>query len=1031
MTKWSVKHRSILTLLCVILCVVGVFSFVTMERQENPEITSPIGTITCIYPGASPTNVEKQVVKLFEDELASVAEIKHIDSYALDSVGLLKITLKDISDAEIAETWTKVSDKIDTVKPELPASAYEPTLETDFASSYGLIIGLSSAEYNAETIHTAAKELQDTLLEDENVKEVSLQGALSQQIEVDLNMTKMQQYGIAPNTVATVVAARNVNIPGGNLELDGTKIPIEVTGEYKGIDELSHTIVSASSSGTPVYLGDIGTLRKTDQPADEVVRVNGVPGVLVGVKYADGIHIPNAQKKLMETLQQYRENSLYADMNMDMIYDQAVYIDDSIGLFTSNLMEAILLVLLVVLITMGIRSAVIVSLPIPITIFAVFIYMKLTGEPLHQVSIASLIICLSLLVANGIVSNDNINVYLERGSDIFTASTEGVKEVRIPILTSTLTTIASFLPLAMMQGSAGKFVKSLPILVSVALVVSYITSLTVVPALGFTLLRPRMHVKPKQRFAKLKANINEKLHLAQAQEKLENAYDSLLKKGLNKPKLVLLISLVAFVCTLFILPSMKVQLFPPITRDQYVINIAAQDGATIEKTTLLADKTAEVLKNEPSVEQFSYTIGKGYMKYYVTFFPNDQATNKAQFLIDGTRDEAENVEKRILESVPGVRTSIQYLEINLPAQWPIEVRISGDDTQTLRECAENVSEKIRLLDGVKSTEDNYGLSSYKLHVDVNEETASLVGLTNYEIASVVRMAVNGVEISQLKQEDMNADTLPIVAKIADEDKDTSDILNTIYMSSSVTGANIPLDQVAEVKTQSSLGKIIRRDNKRTITVGAHVADGHNTNEVQQAIAEVMNEMQLPEGYSVSYGGESENSVEAFSSLKIPMIIAIVLIYLILVFQFGDLAQPFIILGTIPLSFIGVFWGLKLMGYPIGFMALLGGISLMGVVVNNGIVLLDYIGIQINQFDDPKEAVTYACKTRLRPIMIGMVTTVISLLPLMISGGDLWAPLATAIVFGMLLSSVLTMFVVPAGYMLLHKNREKRLPFRAE
>ncbi|MGN1008195.1 MAG: efflux RND transporter permease subunit, partial [Butyricicoccus sp.] len=802
-----------------------------------------------------------------------------------------------------------------------------------------------------------------------------------------------------------------------------------ISGEYRTMDELAHTIVSASETGTPVYLSDVATIRKTDQEMDELVRIGGKPGVLIGVKYADGIKVPDVQKRLMAVLEDYRANGLYADMQMDLIYDQAVYISDSVRLFTTNLIEAVLLLLVVVLLTMGVKSAVIVSLPIPLVSFAVFVYMLLTGIPLHQVSIASLIICLSLMVANGIVSNDNIHIYQERGEDIFTACTAGVREVRIPILTSTLTTIASFLPFLMMNGSAGKFVRSLPILVSVALVMSYITSLTVVPALGFTLLHPSARTRPprKKRLAACKHWLARKLHLGGIGAQFSGGYEVLLRLVLRGPKRFICLLLALFAGTLCLVPSMKIQLFPPIEREQYVLNVTAQDGAAVEKTAEIAGQVADVLAEQPSISQFSCTVGKGYMKYYVTFFPNDQASNKAQFLIDGSRAQAAAVERAVQQAVPGIQTAVRYLEINLPAQWPIQVRIAGKDTDTLRALAEQAAERLRSVEGVQGTENNYGLPTYKLEADVKEETASLVGLTNYEIASTVRMAVNGTEISEFRQEDMEEDALPIVAKVADEDKTAREMLDSIFLTSSVTGSNIPLTQVADIRTDSSLGKILRRNSDRTITVGLYVADGYNTNEVLASVQAALEDFSLPAGYELTYGGENENSQEAFSSLVTPMILAIVLIYLILVFQFGDLAQPFLIMGTIPLSFIGVLLGLKGMGYPIGFMALLGAISLMGVVVNNGIVLLDYIGLQLPQFDDPLEAIVDACKTRLRPIMIGMITTVISLLPLMLSGGDLWAPLAASVVYGMLFSSVLTMLFIPAAFLLLHRSRQKRRP----
>ncbi|MCI1959448.1 MAG: efflux RND transporter permease subunit [Clostridia bacterium] len=1025
MTKWSVTHRGILALLCLVFVLIGTYAFTVMERQENPTFSSPAASVTCVYPGASPEDIEKQVVKPLEDKINEMSNIKTLESYSMDSVGIIKVKLEDMSDSDINKKWEDLKDKVDSAKPNLPDSAEEPKIETDFTSSYGLIIGLSSDEYNNETIYKAAKEVKDLLKDDKDVKIVDIEGSVNQQIEIDLDMTKLQQYGISPSNVASIIAARNTNIPGGNLKLDGTKIPVQISGEYKSIDEIKNTVVGASDKGTPVYLKNLASVQKSDEDADQLVYINGVKGVFVGVKYRDGINQPKAEKRLSALLDNYRENGLYADMNMDIMYDESTYIHNSISDFTKNLVSAIILMLIVIMLVLGIRSAVIVSIQIPLVIFVVLSYMYLTGIPLHQMSIASLIICLSLLVANGIVSNDNINVYLSRGEKIQKACIDGVNEVKIPILTSTLTTIASFLPLAMMQGSAGKFVKSMPILVSVALIASFVASLTVVPAMAYIILRPKnKKIKQTENKQNLKSKIAKKLRIDKIFGSINNLYDRLLLFSLKHPKRLLIIFTLFFVLVISIVPTMKVQLFPPVDRDQYILNITAPDGSTVNETADIAEKVSRVLAKQDSVTKYSCSVGKGYMKYYVTFYPNTQAANKAQFLIDGTRVKAPEVETAVQEAVPDAKTTIKYLEINLPSDYPILIRISGNDTDTLRLLAEKVSDKLQNTEGVCNAENNYGDSDYKLKVNVNDEKASLVGLTNYQIASIVRMAVNGTEISQYRQKNIDDDSLPIVAKIADKDKTTRDILDSIYVTSSATGANVPLTQVANIKTESSQNEIIRRNGVSTITVGINTKDGYNTNTVLSSVKKTLSDYSLPDGYKMEYGGDNENSNDAFSSLKLPSIIAVILIYLILAFQFGNLSQPLIILGTIPLSFIGVFSGLKLMGYPIGFMALLGGISLMGVVVNNGIVLLDYMNIQVKKQENVIDAIVEACKTRLRPIMVGMVTTVISMLPLMLRGGDLWAPLATSIVFGMLVSSVLTMLVTPAGFLLLYKNKRK-------
>lgn len=1022
MINWSVKHKSILALLTTLLVVFGVYTYAVMERQENPEVTSPVCSITCIYPGASPEDVEKLIVKPIEDELDTISDIKTMESYSMDSVGIIKVTLEDMSDDDIDEKWDKVREKIDTIKVDLPSGAYEPELKTDFSSSYGLILGLSSDDYTYKNLLDVAKDLKDILAKDSDVKAVDIAGEINRQVQISVDMPKLQQYGVSPATMATLISARNINIPGGNLELSGTKVPVQITGEYTSIDEIKNTIMSVSpDTGTPIYLKDLADVKETDEKPENLAFVNGEKAILIGVKYADNINILNVEKRLQVLIQDFSKNKLYTGMHLTELNNQASFVHESLSMFSNNLISGVLLVLIVVLITMGIRSAIVVSLPIPLICLMVFGYMYLTEIPLHQVAVASLIISLSLMVANGIVANDNIHVYLDNGEDITTACTRGVEEVKIPILTSSLTTVASFLPLAMMNGDAGKFVKTLPILVTVALAGSYLASLTIVPALGHLLFKAPSKMKPNK-LGELKKKISDVLHIKELADKSRESYGKLLSFSLKKPIMVLLLFVTLLGLSLSIVPTLPVQLFPPAEREQYVLNVATQDGTTLKKTEEMCSKVADVLKQDKSVDSFACTVGDGFMKYYVTFESEQQATNKAQFLINGTRSEASNVEKSIRKQVPGVNTNIKYLEINFPLTYPIQIRVSGDDISVLRSNAAQIEDICRNVDGTRNIENDYGYNSYKLNVNVNEEKANMVGLTNYDVASIVRMAVNGEEISKLKQPNIEDDSLPIIAKIADEDKTKSGILETLFFTSQATGKNVSLSQIATVETKSSLNQIIRRKSQRTITVGCFIEDGYNTKVVLENVQKAMASYELPDGYSIEYGGENENSKDAFSSMIIPSIIAVILIYLILVFQFGDLTEPLVILGTIPLSFIGIIWGLKWMGYSIGFMALLGAISLMGVVVNNGIVLLDYIKLLIPKYNDPIDAIIQGCKTRLRPIIIGMVTTVISLIPLMVSGGMLWAPMATSLIFGMLLSSFLTMIVIPCSFALIIKKR---------
>ena len=1016
MVKWSTTHRSIVMLISFFTLLAGVMLYGGMERQENPSVSSPVALIKCIYPGGSPEDIEKSIIKPLEEKIGEISDIKRTDSYAMDSIGVIKVKLKDMSDDKINAKWDELKEEVEKAQTQLPAEAYKAEVDTDFTDPYGVLLALSTDVYSHKELKTVAEKLKEEISKDDGVRAVDIYGDLDEVVEVNIDMKKVQQYGVSPTTMVKAMKARNVNIPSGNLDLSNIKVPIHVSGEYKNVEEIENTIIGVSQTGTPIYLRNVANIVQTEAKAETMALVNEKKAVIVGIKYAEKENMVKIKQRLDNTIDKFKKQELYNDMSLDTITDQASFVKTAIKLFEENLLSAIALVVIVVLLSMGARSAFVVSSSIPIIIAIVFIYMKLMGIPLHQVSIASLIISLSLLVANGIVANDSIYLYMEKGYDRKSACINGVNEVKIPILTSTLTTIASFLPLAMMVGSAGKFVSTLPILVSVSLIGSYLTSLTLVPAMGYTFLK----INPKKE-KKIDKKIEKYISISKITGKFNKAYKKTLLLALDKPKSIVTVSIAALVLSGMIVPSLGVQLFPPVERDQYYIDLSVQDGSTTEKTSEIVKDVVKVIENHKSVDSVLSMVGDGMPQYYITFTSNNKSSNKAQIIVNGSQRDINEIQDEIEKTVPGAKANIRRLELAMPVDYPTQVRISGPDIKVLQELSGEIKGIMETIPGSKNIDDNYGLESYKLNIKVNEEKANLVGLTNYDISSTVRMAINGLEVTKLKQDDIDKDDISVILRIPENEKNSSEALDGIFFNSTMTGKNVALRDIAKIEKESSLNKISRKDGKRTITVGMFMKEGYNSEKALEILQAKMADFELPSGYSMEFGGDSEERNDAFTSMIIPSILAVAMIYLVLVMQFGDLREPFIIMGTIPLSFIGIIWGLKISGYPIGFMALLGAISLMGVVVNNGIILLDYIKLLNTDDADIKDAIAEACSIKTRPIMIGMVTTVISLIPLAISGGALWAPMATAIISGMIISSFLTLYLIPCAYVLVESK----------
>lgn len=1012
MTKWCIEHRSIIAVLSIFTIVFGIVLYIRMERQENPDVVSPGATVMTIYPGGTPEDIERLVVKPLEDKINEIPNIKLMESYSLDNVGVIVVRLQDITDQEINETWSDLKDKVD--EAELPEGAYEPEIDTELADTYGMLFTISGDHYKYADLKKAADEIQEKLEKVKGVSRVEIDGHIPDEIHINLDLLRMKHFKIPINNIGMALKARNINIPGGSLKLNKNNIPVTTTGEYTNIEDIKNTIVGMSESGNIIYLKDVAEIVEAEGERDVYVNSNGERALLLTLKYSSGVNIVKVGEEMKGVLDEYKK-TLPNGMKLTVITDQSNYVNDAIKDFEGNLVAAIVLVILVVFLTMGARSALVVSSSIPITVMTTFVVMGAFGIILHQVSISSLIVCLGLLVANAIVANDNMYLHLSQGKERNEAIIGGIKEVKIPILTSTLTTIASFLPLVMMKGVAGKFVKDLPIMVTIALTSSYLISLTVVPAMGYTFLKE----KKKEETTKKRKLLTQKMG-----NWFNNLYDTFLLQALKKPRTTILISVVVLGVTSLLIPTLGLQLFPFVERDQYVIDVTLMEGTTVDETREVISQIEDVLLDDPSIDTFLSKVGDGIPKFYPSFFGNQIASNKGQFIVNGKITEINNIQRKLNQEIQGARIEVKQLENAIPVDLPVQVRISGKDVDVLKELAAEVKDVLYTIDEGQHVQDNFGSKTLKMTIDVNQDKASMVGLTNYDISSTVRMAVNGLEMTKLRPKDQD-DDIPVILRIPDKDRKNAEMLNNIFITSQITGKNIPINQVAEIKSEFSLNKILRRNRERTITVGLHPKAGYTAAEVLDIVEEKMQGFEVPEGYSYEFGGENEDRVEAFESLIGPFFLAAALIYLILMFQFFDLRQPLIIMGTIPLSFIGVILGLKITGYPLGFMAMMGAVSLMGIVVNNGIVLLDYINVLKREGMETLDAVREASVARLRPIMVGMVTTVIGLVPMGLRGGSLWAPLAYTIIFGLMVSSVLTILVIPASYMVFDKKNGKK------
>lgn len=1017
LTEFALKRSRLTVVMLFVVLLGGISAFFSLPQSEDPDFVIRTALVMTYFPGASPERVEQLVTDKLEQKIQEIPELDHITSESRTGVSLVFVEIKE-KYTDMRPIWRKLRDKVDDARPSLPEGIDGPYVQDDFGDVFGIMIAMTGDGFSQAELDDHARDVRKDLLLIENVARVDIVGEQEERIFVEFSNARLAELGLSPAQLAEALQSENIVLPGGYVNIGPDKIVIEPTGNYEDIEDLRSTVLRLSRLGGEqlIYLKDIaGITRGYVDPPDTIVHYNGQPAVLLAVNMAQGGNIVTLGEKISAFLEETRAG-LPVGIDFHYAAFQPEYVTAAVNDFMVNLLEGVVAVLAVMLVFLGLRTGLVVAPLIPMTMLLTFLLMKFFGVTLQQVSIASLIIALGMLVDNAIVMSEDIMVRLERGEERFAAAVASGRELAIPLLTSTLTTSAAFLAIFLAQSVVGEYCRSLFIVVTMALLSSWVLALTMIPLFCFWFIKVKKD-KPPQDFS----------------GKFYRFYRTFLCWLLARRALSLVILVLVFFGAMQLFGLIPKIFFPAAVRPQFVIDAWLPEGTHLMETYRAVLPVEEFLEGRTEIDNFSVFFGESSPRFYLALNQEQSNENYAFFLVNcktlGEMDRLmADVYRFMEENCPSINPVVKKLETGAPVGAPIQIRLSGRDISPrgIREMyrlADGVKELLRQTTGTLSIRDSWGSPIKKLYVRVDQARARRAGLTSQDIAVSLQTQLAGYRATEYREAE---EIIPVELRSLQANRVDLGKIEGMNVYSLSTGQSVPLLQLARPEFASEVAKIGRRDRKRVMTVRCDLVPGRTAaevlDEIRPRIAELVRGW--PSGYGVEYGGEFEENEKANQSITAQLPVSAFIILMLLVWQFNSFRKTLIILITVPMGLIGAILGLLLTGSEFGFMAMLGMVALAGIVINNAIILIDRIQLEIDGGVEPREAVIIAGQKRFRPIMLTTVTTLCGLLPLALQGGPLWESMAWTIIGGLLFATVLTLGYVPVFYSLFFKLKYK-------
>jgi len=1008
--SFSVRNRQFMLVSFIALLAMGAFSMLTIPRAEDPTFPIPIYPITAVYPGASPTDMEQLVVDPIEDRIRALEGLKDVKATIEDGLAVIVPEFDVSVDAD--RKYDEVLREVNALRSSLPQDLTVLTVQRINPSDVNIAqFALVSETMPYHELDKQARALRETLANIPGVKRSETWGYPSREARVALDAGRLAQLGIPLSQVLQAVGSESLNIPGGSADAGVRRFNVKTSGGYRSIEQIRNTVIGGAP-GSTVRLGDVGEVEWDYEYAASIARLDGRRAVWITVAMQENQNIMAVRDALWAAADRY-EATLPAGVTLERPFDQSNNVKERIARLSLDFLIAIALVVLTLL-PLGFRASAIVMVSIPLSLAMGVTALKLFGFSINQLSIVGFVIALGLLVDDSIVVVENVARWLREGHSKVEAAIKGTNQILVAVLGTTATLVFAFLPVLMLPGSAGKFIRSLPAAVVVTIVASLLVSITIIPFLSAIFLQEEK-------------DEHGNFFMRALNRAIDLTYAKLLHGALARPARTLAIALALFVGTLALIPAIGFSLFPKAGTPQFLITVSAPEGSALAVTDSAVAFAERALRKRESVAAVYANVGRGNPKiYYNVQSLAERATRGELFVLlkqyDTRATPAMLDSLRLeLDVYPDARIQVTEFENGPPIDAPIAMRVAGNDLDSLRAIAARVE---RVLEGTTGTRDVVNplrIARTDLRLRTDRAKAGLYGVPTVEVDRAVRFGLVGLQAGRVRDED--GEEYPIMLRLPGTTRKGPEALDQIY-AASITGAQVPVRQLASVEFETSPPVIQHYEGERVVTVTSQVRTGFNTDRVTREVLATLDTLTLPEGYRITAAGEIESRQESFGGLGAAILIAIFGILAILVLEFKTFRGMLIVASVIPLGVIGGLLGLFVTGYTLSFSSVIGFVALIGIEIKSSILLVDFTNQLRAEGMGLDEAIEKAGKIRFVPIVLTSLTAIGGLIPLAIQGSSLYSPLAIVIIGGLVSSTLLSRLVTPVLYKLLPPTEEQ-------
>ena len=1000
---WSIEHKQLVYFLAFLVLVMGLFSFKTLGRSEDPNFAVKQMVISAAWPGASAKEVEQHLTNTIEKEVQNLPQIDHITSYSRPGTSVITVALRDeVTGNSVRQRWLELRNIVNDAKDKLPTGTYGPYFNDRFDDVYGNVYALTGTQngFTYEDLRQYAEKIKLDFYGVPDVKKVELVGVQPEKIFVQMDTDKLARLGLDLNSIAAMVKAQTSMNASGMVETDTANAYLRITGNPDSVEQIASLPINAN--GKVFRLGDIAKVtRSYADPPEHLMYYNGQQAVGIAISMEDGGNNIQLGDNLALLIQKLKKE-LPLGLELHQVANQPEVVKSSISEFSRSLYEAIIIVLAVSLFTLGRRSGYVISCCIPLILLGSFAAMLALGIDLHKVSLGALVISLGMLVDDAIVVVELMEVKMSEGMERKAAASYAFATCGKPLLTGTVITCLGFMPIAFSKAAASEFAYSLFPVISVTLLLSWLVSATLAPVLGYEWIRP----------SAIKADSYDSFFYQK--------FRSLLHWSLAHRAIVIGITVALLGLSLFMLRFVSKDFFPASVRPEILVELNLPEGSSIKNTDAAAQKLTNMIKDDPDLDHVSTYVGKSSPRFVLVIDPVQPRDNYAQLVVVAKDLKArQRLEKRINEltatELPEVISYSRSIPLGPPSPYPVMLRVSGNNDAQVKEYAQKVRQLMAAHPYVTMTRLDWLEQTNAVKLAVDNDKLLQLGITRQTVATALQAQVSGYTAATYLEGDQE---IGIVFRLNPTERTTIEQLESISIPTA-QGA-IPLSQVARLSYTSENNMIWRRNLRPTITVNGAIVAGVTGNDVTQELYDQLAEMRanLPAGMKIEIGGSLEDSKKTLNYLLKPVPLMLVLIMVLIMLQLQDVRKLLVIMLTAPMGIIGVIVGLLLFNSSLGFMAELGILALTGTIIRNSMVIVDQIQQHVDSGMQLRQAIVESAIVRFRPIMLAAFTTILGLIPMFTS--QFWNAMAVSIACGLTAATLLTLVVLPVLYAIIFR-----------